>query len=203
MMAASRLPHRGLRREAPLLRIYRNRPLLPITDTIDDLVTDAVERTHALILVAEGHFKMKLPFPEIRFDLRGKAAGQLRTHPNRPPRIRYNPAILIRHPEDFLAQTVPHETAHLAAYRLYGNRIKPHGHEWQHVMSVFGARPERCHNFDVDGLGARRMTRFNYHCQCQTHRLTSIRHGRIQEGQIYRCRGCGGDLRSGAHPSKA
>jgi len=172
--------------------------MLPKTDSIETLAAHAIERTHVLIRVAERHFNAPMSFPEIRFDLRGKAAGQLRIHTGGLLQIRYNPAILIRHPKDFVAQTVPHETAHLVAYRLHGTAIRPHGTEWQRIMLTFGARPERCHSYDVDDLSTRRVTRFDYHCQCQTHRLTSIRHHRILVGQIYRCRHCGGDLRFGA-----
>lgn len=179
----------------------RDSPLLPTTEPIETLAARAIERTHALIGTAEHHYRVTIPFPQILFDLRGRAAGQLHIHRNGLHRIRYNSAIFSRHPEDFLAQTVPHETAHLIAFRLHGTAIRPHGNEWQRIMLTFGARPERCHSYNIDGLSTRRIMRFDYHCRCQTYRLTSIRHRRIQAGQTYHCRRCGGDLRYGAHPS--
>lgn len=172
-------------------------PIVSTTVSPETPAVRAIRQTRALILAAERHFKTAMPFSEIRFDLRGKTAGQLRIEPDGSLRIRYNPVILTRQPDAFVAQTVPHEAAHLVAFRLYGTAIKPHGIEWRRIMLFFGARPERCHRYAVEGLATRQIRRYDYHCQCQTHRLTSIRHHRILKGQIYRCRRCGEALQYG------
>ena len=135
-----------------------------------------------------------LEYPDIRFDLPGKTAGQVRIRAGRLCLVRYNLGLLQRHPEDFLTATVPHETAHLVTVRLFGTGVKPHGREWRAVMRLFGAEPRRCHDYDVEGLQAHRIRRFRYHCGCRSHLLTSIRHNRILDGQVYLCRGCGHPL---------
>jgi SprT protein len=155
----------------------------------------ATTRTGDLVRFCARHFGLKIPAPIVRFDLRGRAAGQARTVEGNGSLVRYNPELLIRNPEDFLASTVPHETAHLVAFHLFGPRIKPHGHEWQSIMRLLGAEPRRCHDYDTDGLQTRRLTRYMYKCGCGSHQLTSIRHNRILDGRVYLCRQCGLALR--------
>jgi SprT protein len=163
-------------------------------ETVADLQQRARALTAELLAQAAHHFGVAFPAPTLRFDLRGKTAGQARTRDGRACEIRYNLALLARHPEDFLARTVPHETAHLVAFRLCGPRVKPHGHEWEAIMRLFGAEPSRCHNYDIAGLQTRRLRRFAYRCDCRSHQLTSIRHKRILAGQVYLCRQCGKPL---------
>jgi SprT protein len=147
--------------------------------------------TSDLIQRAARHFRATMPRTMIRFDLRGKSAGQFRSLNGRDFEIRYNSVLLARHGQDFLDRTVPHEAAHLVALRIYGPGIPPHGAEWQAIMRLFGAEPERCHNYDTDGLQARHLRRYHYRCGCRSHQLTSIRHNRILRGQTYLCRRCG------------
>ncbi len=160
----------------------------------DHLLILGRSRTQALLDTAALHFGLKAPQVEIRFDLRGRSAGQVRRHASGVWLVRYNPVLLARHGEDFLASTIPHEVAHVIAYRLHGHRIQPHGPEWRALMSHFGAAPARCHDFDISGLPTRTLTRYPYHCACRTHLLTSIRHHRILRGHRYQCRSCGQDL---------
>jgi SprT protein len=137
------------------------------------------------------------PPPDICFNLRGRAAGQLRIDADGRCAIRYNPTLLLRYGEDFLKRTVPHEAAHFVAYACHGRGIRPHGPEWQAIMSTFGADPERCHDYDVSGLEARRLRSFVYHCRCGDHQLSSIRHNKVRRGARYYCRRCGDLLRAG------
>jgi len=154
----------------------------------------ARRHTARLIDQAVRHFAVVTPAVRIGFDLRGMSAGQFRSRNGRDFEIRYNPALLARHGQDFLDRTVPHETAHLIALRLYGPRIQPHGREWQSIMRIFGAIPDRCHSYDTAGLETRHLHRHPYRCACRTHQLTSIRHNRAQRGLSYCCRQCGETL---------
>lgn len=138
--------------------------------------------------------------PLIRFDLRGQSAGQFRVDGAGCPEVRYNPVLLLRHAEDFLARTVPHETAHYLTYRLFGLGVRPHGPEWQAIMQALGADPRRCHDYDVSDLAARRLRYYVYHCGCREHHLSSIRHNKIAGGARYHCRACGDTLRAGPRP---
>jgi len=169
------------------------RPRAKSTAT-EDLIREAEQVTRRLLASASHHFGIKMNKTEIRFDLRGKTAGQVRYVDGRVCLIRYNRSLLARHPEDFLARTVPHETAHVVTFGLFGPRVQPHGREWQEIMTLFGAPPERCHSYDVEGLQTRRLRRYQYRCACRTHQLTSIRHNRVKSGQVYHCRQCGGPL---------
>jgi SprT protein len=167
----------------------------------EGLLEDRV-RERTLELVAEAAAWMSIPPPKasIRFDLRGRSAGQARLATREPALIRYNPALLRANPDDFLESTVPHEVAHLVAFARHGARIRPHGTEWKAIMRHFGVEPKRCHAYDVTGLKTRALRELDYHCTCRGHRLTSIRHHRVLAGQTYICRQCGSPLRPGRHP---
>jgi SprT protein len=169
----------------------------PSGDRPEAALQRVAQRTRDLTAEAPRLIARPAATPRIRFDLRGQAAGQFRLGPGGEPVIRYNPALLVRHEAEFLAQTVPHEVAHYLAYVRFGRGIRPHGPEWQQIMHALGADPRRCHDFDVSGLATRRMRRHLYHCRCGEHALTSIRHHRILRGASYVCRTCGQSLRPG------
>jgi SprT protein len=170
--------------------------------TSDGLLQDrARDRTIKLVAEAAAWLRISPPEAWIRFDLRGRSAGQARLATRGPALIRYNPALLRANPEDFLDSTVPHEVAHLVAFARHGARIRPHGAEWEAIMRHFGVEPKRCHAYDVTGLKTRSLRELDYHCTCRGHSLTTIRHHRVLAGQTYICRQCGSPLRPGRHPS--
>jgi SprT protein len=170
----------------------------------EGLLQDRVrERTGKLLADAAAWLRIPPPRAAVRFDLRGRSAGQARLGSPGPALIRYNPALLRANPDDFLASTVPHEVAHLIAFARHGTRIRPHGAEWVAIMRHMGAEPKRCHAYDVSGLAIRRLRELDYHCNCRDHRLTSIRHHRVLAGQTYVCRQCGSPLQPGRHPDSA
>lgn len=61
--------------------------------------------------------------------------------------VDYNPILLNENLDAFIARTVGHEVAHLAAYELF--RDKGHGYWWKHIMRVIGQEPSRCHSYDI------------------------------------------------------
>jgi len=148
------------------------------------------QRTLTLLAQAGAHFGVTLQPVDIRFDLRGRAAGMVRFFSSGTTIIRYNRAMLEKYRDSFVGQTVPHEVAHVVVAALYPYKTAPHGPEWRMIMSFFGADPTRCHAFQVDGTGARQLTRFSYRCDCREHRITAIRRNRILRGQDYYCRHC-------------
>lgn len=160
----------------------------------DRLMQQSAILTRQLLCRASEHFNIDLPCRDIRFDLRGKAAGMVVFPRTGNPYIRYNKLLLEQNGEAFLSQTLPHEVAHLVAYVLHGRSIRPHGKEWKAVMEFFGADAVRCHNFSLDNHSVKKLRRFTYACQCSRHQLTSIRHNRILKGQRYLCRRCGEEL---------
>jgi SprT protein len=155
---------------------------------IEDAVRDWVAYAHAHL----GFGRRPLPVPEVRLDLRGRGAGLAVISPRKrqPDLIRLNATLLREHPREMIEETVPHEVAHVVAYRLFGRRIKPHGREWQDVMRAFGKDPSVSHCMPAEPT--RRLRRFAYRCGCESPvELTSIRHRRVQQGAVYRCRRCG------------
>jgi SprT protein len=135
------------------------------------------------------------PEPDIRFDLRGLAAGQARWGIGERPVLRFNLAMAEAETARFLAQTVPHEVAHLVTAACW-RKTRPHGIEWQSVMRFFGAPADRCHTYRVPDATHRRQRRWTYTCGCQSHALSTTRHNRAQAGQVsYHCRRCGDRLR--------
>lgn len=132
----------------------------------------------------------------VTFDLFGVSAGMYRSA-GRQTVIRYNPLIFSRYFEENLRDTVPHEVAHYVVDKLYGRRgVRPHGCQWQAVMTDFGVTPLVRHDWNLEGLGIRRQRRFAYRCGCGRHDVTAVRHNRMRKrGVVYRCRRCGEALR--------
>ena len=89
-----------------------------------------------------------------------------------------------------LEDTYVHELAHIVCQRIYP-RERGHGYIWQRVMLQMGQQPTRCHNMDTTKYKAKRK-KYIYECGCRDHiELSSVRHGRINNGASYRCRSCG------------
>jgi SprT protein len=160
-----------------------------------DFQQQTLQETQRLIDLAESHYGIQLPRPDVRFDLTGKTAGMVIFHRRGRPRIRYNHLILSENGEAFIRQTVPHEVAHLVTRTLYGSRIRPHGREWQSTMRLFGAVANRCHNFSTQNVRIKKMRYFPYRCSCRDHQLSTIRHNRSLAGTTYVCRNCGSALK--------
>lgn len=136
---------------------------------------------------AEQYYLKSFRRPELLINLRGKSAGIAELQKNR---LRFNAVLLQENEAAFLKEVVPHEVAHLLAWKLYGRGIRPHGAEWQQIMQqVFQLTPSRTHSFDVKRSG--KMGYF-YTCACadKKHALTVRRHNRIIAGQGYICLQC-------------
>ncbi len=133
----------------------------------------------------------RFALPHIRYDLKGRAAGQYLSHPH--PCIRYNLALAKQQFDAFLERTPGHEVAHYVIHQMHPKgRVKPHGPEWRELMKKLGLDPSRCHEFDTSGVPTRRQRRFPYRCGCRTHELSATRHNRVRRGQVdYRCAMCG------------
>ncbi|MCB1753409.1 MAG: SprT-like domain-containing protein [Gammaproteobacteria bacterium] len=168
--------------------------------TVSQLEEQTTRFTLALMERAGRHFQVILHPVDIRFDLRGKAAGMVRFIASGETVIRYNRALLEKYRDNFIKQTVPHEVAHIVVAARHPYRTAPHGAEWRLVMAFFGAEPKRCHSYQVDGSEVRRLPRFSYRCGCREHMLTTIRRNRIARGQRYYCRYCGVLLRAVRSP---
>ena len=128
--------------------------------------------------------------PTVEWLQRGSTAGRADA---RRWAVAFNRPLLARDDgyRAILPDTVVHELAHLAAYRLHGSR----GHDaaWRRIMERMGVPPQRTHNLDTTGLpGVQR--RWRYRCECGEIHLTTTRHRRILKGATYLCRRCGDAL---------
>ncbi|GAB4156205.1 MAG: hypothetical protein Fur0037_24510 [Planctomycetota bacterium] len=70
--------------------------------------------------------------------------------------VELNPRLLRRDPRRIDA-VLTHEAAHVAARRLFGNGISPHGAEWRSLMARAGVPPIVRHAMPTDGLRRRRF----------------------------------------------
>jgi SprT protein len=169
----------------------RRRPSSDDEELIDEI---RQEIAHFLRLAGPllREHRARLPEPVVRFDLRGQAAGQAHWVTGQPPQLRFNLTLARRHRRSFVAQTVPHEVAHLVTAACYG-RTRPHGAEWRSVMARFGQPDARaCHDFEIPPDSMRRQRRWAYACGCRRHALSTTRHRRIQSGRSrYHCARCG------------
>lgn len=146
--------------------------------------------TRSYLRKAELLFGFK-PFemPTIRYDLKGTTAG---TAHSGKWEINLNSILVIENVDAMIDHTVPHEVAHLVAFKMYGRHIKPHGQEWQDVMRRFAKQPHRCHQYDTTNARVRCKSRFKYNCACTEGVVVGpIIHRRVQqEKSTHYCRVC-------------
>ncbi|HEX5055686.1 MAG TPA: SprT-like domain-containing protein [Gammaproteobacteria bacterium] len=154
-----------------------------------------VEQTHHYIERACEIFGHRFAQIPVLFDLRGRSAGMYRVR-NAQRQIRYNAHLFAKYFEDNLCVTVPHEVAHYVIDCLYGIRkVRPHGAEWKAVMREFGADASRTCRYDFSGTPVKSEKRYDYHCGCKTHQLTTRRHNKVlKSGIYYVCKSCNGKL---------
>ncbi|MBX2867661.1 MAG: SprT-like domain-containing protein [Acidiferrobacterales bacterium] len=163
--------------------------------------TEVIKLAEHFICQAEKLFQISLEKIPVTFDLKGRAAGMFRIKKGEK-QLRFNPWIFSLHYDANLYDTVPHEVAHYVVNVLFGSSgIKPHGPEWQNVMIALGREPKTTCDFPIDGVPTRQMRHFAYQCYCQDHKVSSIRHNRIQRGQTYYCRRCRSQLKAIARSS--
>lgn len=140
---------------------------------------------------ANAYFNKAYPLPVITYRKKGSVAGSAFLG---RWEIQLNTLMLAQYQHTFIQEVIPHELAHLIAFKQFGNKISPHGKEWQWLMTmVFNCTPKRTHNFTVPTTNTH--ARFTYSCLCQDHALSTVRHNRIQHQQTtYFCKKCRGPL---------
>lgn len=160
-------------------------------------MSEITSQTQRCIELANTALQISAPMIEIHFNVSGAVWGYfVRRRAERY--LRYNPFLFEKHFQEGLRDTIPHEVAHyMVDYGYPRKRLRPHGPEWRHVMSLLGVdNPSATHSTDLTGITQRRQRRFEYQCRCKTVQLSATRHNRIQSGQAsYRCPRCGDMLK--------
>lgn len=132
------------------------------------------------------------PAPKVYTDLKGARAGEahfFRMGDYVNYRIRLNNCMLTREGEEAQHQTIGHEVAHIVASIYFNDNCK-HDHRWKAIMLKFGLKPERCHNYNVEGL-VRRQKTLDYKCACGVqYKLTQTIVNKMKRGQTRVCSQC-------------
>lgn len=115
-------------------------------------------------------------------------------------RVELNPQLLTTHP-DQVEPILVHETAHVAAHRLFGPGVAAHGRHWRGLMRIAGHAPEVSHDLPVprvsrrsrrylylrvcDACGARMIARSVHYAACacgQADRFLVLRTSAVPQG---------------------
>jgi SprT protein len=100
--------------------------------------------------------------------------------------IELNPHLL--KDEKSLEDVFLHEVCHMAVSHRWPY-AEAHGDKWKRLMLLCGKKPLRCHDFVV--TNQHRQKRWDYNCECQIHKVTTLIANRISKGQKYKCKKCG------------
>jgi len=87
--------------------------------------------------------------------------------------------------------TIIHETCHLVAHEIYGNKIRPHGDEWKSLMRKAGGTPKAVHKSlktDSSKIPVRGMHRV--FCGCGPLDVTTRFRNCMLRGKKYHCKKC-------------
>jgi len=136
-------------------------------------------------------YRMTKPcsYPQVLFNKTGRVAG---TANYALAQVDFNPALLVKEWDDMIADTVPHEVAHIVTRHVYGSGPEAHGPEWRSVMHDFGIKEvKRTHSYDVTGI-KRQVARYEYFCGCEKpHHVVAKQRNKLLRGARYKCRKCG------------
>ena len=138
-------------------------------------------KINQLITQYETRTGQKVPQTDIRFDLRGRSAGQA-GHRGWNYFMRFNKDMMLNQGWDHLINdTVPHELAHIIC--MANGTDRGHGYTWKRTCQALGGSGERCHTEAVTYAKGRT---FVYTTSTgHTVNLSETKHRRIQQGDGY------------------
>lgn len=132
-------------------------------------------------------------FSDITFSMNGRLTSTAGRAFLSEGRMDFSKSLYEQNVEAFLNDTVPHELAHLIAYRVYGSN--GHDTSWKKVMMALGYEPTRCHSYEVQKRSSAK--KYNYVCGCsgKVHEVSAQRQAWINKGKNYKCIACGTVIR--------
>ncbi len=143
------------------------------------------------IALAERQLGIKMPQVDIRFDLRGRAAGMAGRRGN-SYYLRFNTDQIRlggKTWDHMINDTVPHEVAHTVcqAFPQYGRN---HNNGWKRICRMLGGTGQRCYT-EQDAPEAVAAQRPVVYISTAGHeiRVTKAIHTKIQQGRSYTVRG--------------
>ena len=124
-------------------------------------------------------------------------AGQMGVHKgcNRGLEVDYHAKALEHYGLERFQKTLAHEFCHILQF-VNRPGDKAHGIYFYRCMSILGFTnlKNSYHDFDlraVTGKPRRKQRRWEYKCDCQTHKIATVTHNRVQRGQQSRiCKSC-------------
>lgn len=160
---------------------------------MQDKIQEIRSKVADCVRTAEAKFGVKLPQVDVRFDLRGRAAGQAGFR-GQYFYLRFN----LKHMQlggqtwtHLLNNTVPHEVAHFVCQAV-PKLGRNHDRGWKRVCIALGGNGERCYS-EEDAPEAVAVNRPWVYITTTGHevRVTKIVHSKIQQGAKYTARGKG------------
>lgn len=119
----------------------------------DKLKLACIQQVRFYVDKGNAKLGLRLQYPKVTFDLRGTTAGKAFAATNE---LKFQPTLLFENADKFIEQTAGHEVGHLLArFKYRGQKIDPHGSEWQSVMWYLGLPATRCHNYDTSNVSTR------------------------------------------------
>lgn len=115
-------------------------------------------------------------------------------------RVRFSPVLWKRASPEERRETVIHEACHIVAEKNHPGAN--HGPVWKRYMEMAGAKGDRCHNVNRDGL-RRRQKRIKAYCACREWSLSQNRITRMKNRpwKSYFCKDCTQTIKLGAKPN--
>ena len=99
--------------------------------------------------------------------------------------VEFSTSLYAANSEAFLADTVPHEVAHIVAFRAFGSR--GHDNFWKAVAAVT-SNTSRCHTYQVNKKAPGKT--YEWKCACQSHFFSPQRQAWANKGKTYKCKKC-------------
>jgi SprT protein len=137
----------------------------------------------------------KMPAIDIRYDLKGRAAGQAGCHRRFDGSafnlfLRFNREAITKDWDTMVKQTIPHEVAHLVAYCFPRLGAKNHNWKWAEIDRSLGGTGERCHRMEL--TPGRKTTRYRYVLDSgQEISVGPKHHANLQRGAVMKLRKSG------------
>ena len=124
----------------------------------------------------------------IKYNLKGKCAGQACKDGMVEYRLRFNREAIENHWDGMVQNTIPHEVAHLVAWMRPELKANGHNTVWKRICIQLGGTGARTHSYKLTpahnkGRGRRVHV---YNVNGQEYKVGVIVHNRIQRGRRYK-----------------